>query len=200
MTAHTDSDRYFSSVAEGYQEKVTSWPLSWLRARESSAVAELLGDVTGLRILELGCGSGYYTRQLTEGRAAQVIAVDKSGPMIEALKLPNVQGIVASASDIKIAETFDLILSAGMLEFVPDPAAVMANARGHAGEGTSMILLMPEKNIFGQLYRLFHLTHGVRALLLSHREKLVLFEKTGWKVDRVHRVFPFTVVFRLIAV
>lgn len=41
----------------------------------------LVGDVTGKRVLDAGCGAGYYARQLVE-RGADVFASDASEEMV----------------------------------------------------------------------------------------------------------------------
>ena len=46
------------------------------------ALLELLGDVRGKRVLDAGCGPGFYSEQLIE-RGAQVVAIDASEPMVE---------------------------------------------------------------------------------------------------------------------
>lgn len=43
---------------------------------------ELLGEVRGLRILDLGCGEGGYTRELAK-RGAHVVGIDGSSRLIE---------------------------------------------------------------------------------------------------------------------
>ena len=49
-------------------------------------VLELCGDVSGMSILDLGCGEGYVGRQLAQKGAASVMGYDVSGGMIEGAK------------------------------------------------------------------------------------------------------------------
>jgi SAM-dependent methyltransferase len=46
------------------------------------AMLELAGDVAGLRILDIGCGPGYYASALTE-RGATVLGIDGSAELLE---------------------------------------------------------------------------------------------------------------------
>lgn len=54
---------------------------------------DVIGDVSGLRVIDAGCAGGYYAGALA-ARAASVIAIDASAEMIgivEEKRLPNVQ-------------------------------------------------------------------------------------------------------------
>jgi SAM-dependent methyltransferase len=46
-------------------------------------VLEAAGDLTGLQVLDLGCGEGYVARQLAARGAASILALDISEGMIE---------------------------------------------------------------------------------------------------------------------
>jgi len=49
---------------------------------------ELIGDVTNLSILDLGCGTGKHDRKLVEKGARKVVGIDLSNNMInEAMKI-----------------------------------------------------------------------------------------------------------------
>ena len=51
---------------------------------EAPGASRALGDITGLRVLDLACGSGRYTRWLkTSKKAAEVVGVDMSEHMIQ---------------------------------------------------------------------------------------------------------------------
>lgn len=45
------------------------------------AVLDLCGDVTGLRLADIGCGSGFYVAELA-GRGAQVVGLDGSAEQL----------------------------------------------------------------------------------------------------------------------
>ena len=51
---------------------------------EAPGASRALGDIAGLRVLDLACGSGRYTRWLkTSKRVAEVVGVDMSEHMIQ---------------------------------------------------------------------------------------------------------------------
>lgn len=93
---------------------------------------EMLGDVKGLDILDLGCGEGGYTRELTR-RGARVVSVDGSARMIEvareraiAAQLP-ATFLCANASRMTevSGNRFDLALATMSLMDVEDYAGAM---------------------------------------------------------------------------
>lgn len=83
---------------------------------------EILGDVRGKRLLDLGCGEGGYCRALAE-RGADVVGVDGSPRLIEIAKERGgkIEYICANANDLKIDEkAFDVVLAAMSLMDVED--------------------------------------------------------------------------------
>lgn len=77
------------------------------------------------KVLEIGCGTGNYTRFLLEKfNDANIIAIDKSKKMIEIAKKKlngkNLEFIVADAEDIELEEKFDLITSNAAFQWFKD--------------------------------------------------------------------------------
>ena len=50
---------------------------------EEPKLWSVMGDVKDLKVLDLGCGSGHFTKQLKERGAKDVVGVDISGEMIK---------------------------------------------------------------------------------------------------------------------
>jgi SAM-dependent methyltransferase len=188
---------YFSARACDYHARSTHFPWVWIRSRESSAVQLLLGDVAGLDVLELGAGAGFYTRELTRRGARQIWAVDISDAMLAALPADRVKPVLGDAATIRLERRFPVLLSTGMLEFVDDPAAVLANAAQHAEAGARFVILAPQANIPGHLYRRFHRSHGIDIHLFDRNWFETFAPRSSWQVRAIAPVAPFSLVVRL---
>jgi len=70
----------FEHVADVFDKVLDDVPFR--RDVEVPSVLSVLGDVAGLRVLDLGCGSGIYPRLLAR-RGASVTGLDQSPGMIE---------------------------------------------------------------------------------------------------------------------
>ena len=97
------------------------------------AQVALCGDVAGLRAVDVGCGSGYFAREMAR-RGARVLGVDISPRMIEharALEAAEPLAIdyrVADAADVASllpAGSCDLATSCLALQDMPAPDAVL---------------------------------------------------------------------------
>ena len=85
----------------------------------------LIGDVAGKTILDLGCGTGDHDRKLIELGAKSILGIDLSEKMInEAKKLSNSSNLsyqVMSMTDIdKIDQKFDLVVSSLAIHYIED--------------------------------------------------------------------------------
>jgi SAM-dependent methyltransferase len=104
--------------------------------RESSA--RLLGDLAGMRVLEIGCGGGQGSRWVA-GRGAAVVGTDVSAGMLDQARRINatvtdarqrVPLLQCDGADLPFADaSFDVVFTAyGVVPFVADSARVMAEA------------------------------------------------------------------------
>jgi ubiquinone/menaquinone biosynthesis C-methylase UbiE len=199
MATHASVRTYFDKVATGYQAASSGLLWGRIRQREQNAVERLLGDVAGQDVLELGSGAGFYTRVLLDRGARHVWAVDISQRMLDGLPKERVTPVLGDAAGVAVGRSFDVLLSAGMLEFVPDPAAALANARRHATEGARIIILYPTLGMVGRAYRAFHRRNGMNIRLFAPGEMEALAQTSGWRTDATMVSGPFSASARLIA-
>jgi ubiquinone/menaquinone biosynthesis C-methylase UbiE len=188
---------YFDEQAENYQQTSESWPWSWLRKRESSAVSQMMGDVTCKRVLDIGCGTGFYTRFFLSLGAKELVSIDRSPAMVKQLPDSKVCPIVADVAHIPLKPPFTHLLCAGLMEFLPDPSTVFAEAARLAGAQGRLVLLLPEKRLGGYLYRFFHRQHGVKIQLFKIEDLSHQSLEYGWSITKSKRIFPFSLVLKL---
>ncbi|SMG06726.1 class I SAM-dependent methyltransferase [Paraburkholderia susongensis] len=74
-------DSQFDDLAIAYEESLDSMPFR--KHIELNSFLSVVGDVHGLRVLDLGCGSGLYTRELKRRGAAKVTGADISVGMMD---------------------------------------------------------------------------------------------------------------------
>lgn len=197
MTSSRPVQSYFDAVATGYNGASGGWLWRGIRSRETAAFLDVLGPVSGKDVLELGCGAGFYTRQLLAHGARHVWAVDFSAPMLAELPKEHVTAIHGDAALVDPHRTFDLIASAGMLEFVPDALAVLRNAARLANPGGTLALLYPTDTVIGRGYRRFHRRNGMEIRLFSRATLEDLAVHSGWTIASTRAAGPFSAAARL---
>ncbi len=97
---------------------------------------EACGDVRGLRVLDVGCGSGYFSRLLAE-RGAEAVGIDWSEQMIELARHREDEqplGIVYRQMDAREVdqhfeiESFDLVTGCMSFMDIADPTPALSAA------------------------------------------------------------------------
>ena len=146
---------------------------------EQRAVFSLVGDPSGLRVLDVGCGDGTYAIRAARA-GAEVVGLDRSRPMLEAAR-PRAasSGVVviwcqgqAQALPLRDA-TFDLVLAVTALCLIAEPLAALKEI--------SRVLRPRGVVIIGELGRwsLWALGRRVRAWLGNHFWKTAHFWATA---------------------
>ncbi|MER7758120.1 class I SAM-dependent methyltransferase [Streptomyces sp. NPDC097619] len=121
-------DQLYDGIGEAF-EGFKTLPLT--RYGEVPAFLALVGDVTGASVLDLACGTGFYSRELKRRGAARVFGVDISGEMIgaaRALEEAEPLGIDYEIGDIgalpHFDEPFDLAVAVQAFNYARDVAEV----------------------------------------------------------------------------
>jgi malonyl-CoA O-methyltransferase len=125
-----------SSIRSGYDRwaELYDHELNPLVALEEPVVREALGEVKGLAVLDLGCGTGRHALWLGAA-GAKVTAVDFSEGMLnEARRKPGASAVRFLVHDLHLplpfeAAAFDRIVSGLVLEHLSDLGLVFGEAR-----------------------------------------------------------------------
>jgi ubiquinone/menaquinone biosynthesis C-methylase UbiE len=121
---------------------------------------EACGDVTGLHILDCGCGEGRFSRMLAARGAAAVLGLDVCAPMIEAaqaLQSAHDSYQVADVQDLSFlpGSSFDLAVSylnqSDLPDFVANTRAVYRILR--PGGRFVIVNIHPMRSAAGQWHR-----------------------------------------------
>jgi SAM-dependent methyltransferase len=98
---------------------------------EHGAFIEMMGDIAGRRVLDLGCGGGQLASYVAERGAASVTAIDASERMLavarERWAHPRVEYQRIAIEDAAFADgAFDLVVSSLAFHYVADYEALIA--------------------------------------------------------------------------
>ena len=109
----------------------TSWNASLYDDKHSFVfkygedLISMLAPQAGERILDLGCGTGHLTQQISL-TGARVTGIDSSAAMIDKASaiFPDIDFRVMSATDFDLDETFDAVFSNAALHWMKPPGPV----------------------------------------------------------------------------
>ncbi|MEO8377361.1 MAG: class I SAM-dependent methyltransferase [Candidatus Sumerlaeota bacterium] len=176
---------HFTGRAADYSAASSSGVWNAWRAMERRAIWKLLRPVAGERILDAGCGAGYYTQHLLTSGAA-VISTDLSTSMTrETSQRHQVPAFVCNLEQLPLRAEFDAVLCAGALEFCHDPAeAISGMARLISPEGR-LILMLPAESFFGGMYRAYHARNGLTIKLFSKPWLKEIADASGMRLAEI---------------
>ncbi|MGL5815503.1 MAG: class I SAM-dependent methyltransferase [Aeromonas sp.] len=113
-------------------------------APEWPALQAMLPPLGGRRVLDLGCGYGWFCRAVREQGAAETVGIDLSARMLtRAAELTRDEGIHYRQGDLSrldlAGESFDLVYSSLALHYLPEVAPLFAQIHGALGAGGSFV-------------------------------------------------------------
>jgi len=174
MVATPDFDRKASAYASRarVQQRAAAWLAEWL-PRESAAPA-----------LELGAGTGFFTRHALQ-TVAQLTATDASPQMIEAGRrdVPEASWVLAEAANPPAAPTpYRSIFSSSLVQWLPDPVGTFREWHRVAAPDAS---LLAGWFVRGTMDKFFEVCpDGAPFVWRAPSEWLALLEDGGWKMVR----------------
>lgn len=113
-------------------------------APEWPALQAMLPPLGGKRVLDLGCGYGWFCRVAREQGAAEVLGIDLSARMLaRAAELTRDEGIRYRQGDLDglelPAESFDLVYSSLALHYLPELAPLFETVYHSLAAGGSLV-------------------------------------------------------------
>lgn len=121
-----DSSERFERWAGTYETSLT-WKLYFDPLHEK--LVSLIGDVSGQRLLDVGCGTGGLLRRLAAGGTARAVGLDASEGMLEVargLSGAGAEFVRASAGHLPFEDAaFDLVTTSVAFHHFPAPSETL---------------------------------------------------------------------------
>lgn len=187
-------DSYFSSRSDNYTRESEKGLWSFWKKMEFTAVLKAIEPLAGCRVLEVGCGAGWYAGQLIRYQPSQYVAIDRIFSMVKSARCKNVAAIQADLKQLPLKAQFDRILCAGALEFISDPRQFFSEVTRLLNPNGKLVLLLPPDTVLGKVYRWWHKRHGFRIHLFRQQALSNLVSAAGLKINQIQRPMPFTLV------
>lgn len=111
---------------------------------EIPALFSMMPDLSGKRVLDLGCGFGEHCKRFLELGASQVVGVDISEKMLEVAKKensdPRIRYVHMPIEDIgQLRERFDVVVSSLALHYVQDFDGAVRDVYSLLDEGGTFV-------------------------------------------------------------
>jgi ubiquinone/menaquinone biosynthesis C-methylase UbiE len=110
----------------------------WRTYIEAFSLMALIGDPAGKSVLDVACGEGFYTRIMRQRGARKVTGIDLSEGMIrlarkqETALEQGIEYLVGDARQLTLAEKYDLVVSAYLLNYAHNREELQAMCVGIA--------------------------------------------------------------------
>lgn len=173
-------------------------PHNPLMRAEQRAMVKHWPAVEGRRALDLACGTGRYSRVLTETHAAHIVALDVCSPMLA--QVSGASRVRASMMDLPFGdESFDVVISGLALGHASSIRPWMAEVARVLGQGGALLYsdFHPEAARAG-LPRTFKDQSGCTFAVPHHCYELSLQQEAAAAVNlRINAIHEIRVGFEL---
>jgi 2-polyprenyl-3-methyl-5-hydroxy-6-metoxy-1,4-benzoquinol methylase len=135
---------FYESFAEHFDSKMNMYDTN---KRLEVVFKELLTeDISNKKLLDAGCGTGWFSRVAAE-RGANVTSMDLGDNLLAKVALKcSSERVVGSILNIPLSDNdFDIVISSEVIEHVPDPLRAMQELYRVLKPGGIMILTTPNK-------------------------------------------------------
>ena len=192
-------ESFFNNRSRQYSRNCDTGAWGWVKRGERAEIIGALNPQARDRVLDLGCGDGYYSGLLFNKYGCKLMAIDSSAPMLDELSAqhPGIQNIQMDCQKLPKLGVFDKILAAGVLEFVESPGKVFQKCDLNLSEKGKVVLLVPRPGWIGFLYKIIHKFSGCPVYLRSMDEYKGLAQANGFCVKKIRGRLLLSVVLEL---
>ena len=165
---------------------------------ELAYLNNLIGDMTGKKLLDLGCGTGKFGLKLAD-KADEIVGIDIARHQIEIANqtaekygIANFKGVVGDFKDGSYPEYFDFVLAVNVIHHTDDIDLILNNVLGSLKPGGKLVifeinplnpLFIPFLFFIGQLKS--HLTKEYWCSNIYSLRKML--ERNGYKIEQMNK-------------
>ncbi len=204
MSTRDQTQAYYDRHATQYDQRTGYAPntgQAYNFARYYAPFLEGALPKTG-RVLEIGCGTGFYTSWIAE-RDISIIGMDLSPQMIEQAKLrcpDDVALVVGNCEDPasvldpdRVREGFDAIVGVNTFSYYPNKKTALRNYHALLRDGGRLVFLDIHGNAYSQQIAYLTNFRGARQFSENIRESTrptlsSLLRECGFEVERIERL------------
>lgn len=172
-------ERYKNVTADSYEKKGIMYYLCQIPSDKK--LIPLLSKIENKKILDVGCGSGLYTKFLTEKN--KVTGIDQN-PHLCRLSIPVHKGDATRFSNIIGNEKFDIVISTWMTEYLnyEQLTAFLTESKKMLNEQGMFVSTFISAYCIGYTYvKLAKILKGIDKYCYSKTKIEKLLSQTGFK-------------------
>jgi len=179
----------FSAVAESYDDWYRRSKGRVYDRLEKRALARLTDDLpAGLSLLEVGCGTGHWSRVFSE-RGFRVVGVDISPKMVRVARgkgIGEADFAVADGGELPFKDgSFDIAVAITVLEFIPEPQMLLREMARCVRRGGRLVLgVLNRFSLNALIHRIKPSSIVSKVRFFSPRELVSILAQFGR-----HRIF-----------
>lgn len=135
---------FYESFADEFDSRMNMYDT---KRRVSLIFDHLLPeDLTGLRLLDAGCGTGWFSQAATQ-RNAKVTAMDLGERLLQKVREKcNAETVVGSVLEIPFPDNhFDVVISSEVIEHTPDPVRAIHEFSRVLKPGGILVVTTPNR-------------------------------------------------------
>lgn len=180
-------------LLENNAGEVWNWESPAGKLRWKRRVKMLCNDLnSGISVLELGCGTGYFTKELVKTKA-NIIAIDISPELLESAKKNvgegNIQYVLGNACSMPFEDSvFDVILGSSVLHHLDIDSALKEVFRVLKKNG---IILFTEPNMLNPQIALQKNIPFIKKIMGDSPDETAFFR---WRIRKKLEETGFTLV------
>ncbi len=177
--------KYFDIAASKYDQKSNNGLWNKVRNKELETFSQMVLDIKSTdTVIDLGCGTGFYSSYVKDVMKANVYGIDFCPNMLNEVKNKKIKTIEINLEDVGESQLpkYDWALAMGSLEFVSDLSSLLRALMVSSKSSSKLVILMPRDGLIKKIYNFIHLIWGCPTNNRSSRELINILDKYNYQM------------------